>query len=448
MNVYTYWHQGGERSDVILGWAESWAKMGFCPVVLSLRDAKAHPYFSRFVYVLQVRSQDFHISFHRWMRWLAFAAVNSQDRFIACDWSIYNISFGKPGLLPPGLTFWEDGLLASGSSEEFLNICKSVELFDDICFKQDIDLNELFVLSSECNKIKYFRSRRSMAGGALLRHCASGGAQELHVLNNREIPVFMHIPRCGGSYVFSSLILLARHYRNLNRPGNGVVHLEIFSKSNLILRIAAVGSGVDRFESSVQIEDFLAGFHDIFIIGIIVEPAGVSKIKDGLLECLERIYGFQSMWFSCIRSPWELAKSHFKYLSSKRSSHEPTHEGYCKIEDYILSEKFPDSWLLRNIFEIYGEINEDLALCAVIFLKKYKFCTINNLENAINRVARRCYNFSLLDMPKEWLKNLVRNDSDGVEIPFESISEAGKRVFLERSRVDAFLYKKILESQG
>ena len=122
-------------------WGDSWAQKGFCPIVLNANTAKKSPYYKRFLYVVQTLFYEIvgckmpPYEEACWMRWLAYSTLGKKEPFLVCDYDVINNCFPRPSLpankyFPKGLTIWHGTAcpaVASGTSEDYLNMCKSVE---------------------------------------------------------------------------------------------------------------------------------------------------------------------------------------------------------------------------------------------------------------------------------------------------------------------------------
>lgn len=109
MKVYTY-HVPIElfpiQNKLIDNWSTSWKKNGFEPIVLTDEDAKKHSrYDELYKEIQQIRANVNHRKFDArgekysiscYLRWLAYAALDSSERFYTCDYDILNFNF-KPG---------------------------------------------------------------------------------------------------------------------------------------------------------------------------------------------------------------------------------------------------------------------------------------------------------------------------------------------------------------
>jgi hypothetical protein len=148
MEVYTYYVDIESNSPnfhsqnkLLSLWGESWAEKGFTPIVLNVNDAKRSLYYERFLHVVHSLFYDIIGSKMSpygeacWMRWLAFSALNRNSRFIVCDYDVINNRFPVPSVgadnfFPKGFTIWHGPAcpaMATGNSDDYLNVCKAVE---------------------------------------------------------------------------------------------------------------------------------------------------------------------------------------------------------------------------------------------------------------------------------------------------------------------------------
>ena len=132
MNVYTYYENVGfeKQNELVELWELSWRNQGFNPIVLTLKDAKKHSYYSEFkkeikdvfLEITDKKLTDYGMSC--WNRWLAYA-TQPNKKFYVSDYDAINVSF-EPTDPSDKLHLMDNHcpFLASGTPIQFENLCK------------------------------------------------------------------------------------------------------------------------------------------------------------------------------------------------------------------------------------------------------------------------------------------------------------------------------------
>jgi hypothetical protein len=509
VKVYTYYSEikFSAQSDLISVWKQSWEKRGFEPVVLSVADAKRHPYYKCFQEVVRSQSEQmgFALSAYGeacWMRWLAYASLGESGLFIVCDYDVMNRNFPVPEKLPEGLVFWDGACpsVASGNSEDFLRFCKSVEFMDVECFleahKKPIPHfhDQEFLCCPQCAGLKHSRMRpaevvslysekvdaplvhvshSSIPGfneakrlaaacevlqyeGAAWGECLQGLARpviRMDLLAGRPVPVFLHIPRCGGTFVLATMMASSVF---LKQSGvGGVIKQILVNEEGVIFRVIAscedIGSDADdRHKLTVD----LSGFFEIlpkleFVFSVVIEPAGISRFAGGLFhEICDRIHR-KPTFFTCLRDPFEGEASKFAYLRTKLSEDSFCIEGEeervanaltgMEFEEYIQSDRLSDSWLIRTLLPQAAHICENEIDEACQLLADFRICGLAGLSEHLVKVLEDCY--GEIAVPPDF--EISSNRSMG-GAALDKISEKAMAAFLEKTRPDYELYRRLM----
>lgn len=151
MKIYTYYHniQFNNQQELIDLWKESWSKQGFDPIVLSMDDAKKHPYYEEFITKLKHTHieitgkpiSDYGLSCY--LRWLAYANQNEKNFFLMSDYDVINKNFIYDDLdeiiQQNNMSFLDRycPCLAYGNSETCFQFCRDIVECSQ-SFKDDI----------------------------------------------------------------------------------------------------------------------------------------------------------------------------------------------------------------------------------------------------------------------------------------------------------------------
>jgi len=133
MKIYTYYQNinHSSQNELIDLWKISWSRQGYEPIVLSLEDAKRHPYFEtlnsemRRIFNEITGKQIGEYGMSCWFRWLAYA-TQEDEKFYVSDYDAINVNF--PITEPSNQLHLMDNacpFLASGTPKQFENLCKA-----------------------------------------------------------------------------------------------------------------------------------------------------------------------------------------------------------------------------------------------------------------------------------------------------------------------------------
>ena len=240
-----------------------------------------------------------------------------------------------------------------------------------------------------------------------------------------KIPVFYHIPKCGGNYVITKCTEILRSHNNK------LVKLPVKHNGENVARIFLNNSTVeiDHFPSN----DMVFSIGDILekILFLTIEPAGIKFTKQ-ILKNIDTAHHF-----SIFRHPFHRIQSLYNYIRSPESKHEPTHMSIKleSFEDYIFSKQFESNWICHN----FGDGNYHKASQQLQHIHAYG---MENIDVAISNCLLDCY--PEIDINKFKHKNFIRNSCSKEKIRFKDMSYSARKTFVERSYQDIKLYKKIL----
>jgi hypothetical protein len=129
--IFTYFHDFkncDKERKLVDFWLKNWKSNDFDAAVLSLDDAKAHPFFDEFnEKMTEITSTILHqplspYGWSCWHRWLSYAALPIDDCVIVCDYDILNSSLWYPGRkLSDKLHFMDSDCpcVSSGTPKQF-----------------------------------------------------------------------------------------------------------------------------------------------------------------------------------------------------------------------------------------------------------------------------------------------------------------------------------------
>jgi hypothetical protein len=277
-----------------------------------------------------------------------------------------------------------------------------------------------------------------------------------------KLPVFFHIPKNAGTYIFNRLFSACTL---LNRPDyrrfgvftiricevlkDGVIAYRFLVRDlNNYCNYSTSFSLVDGDDTSYQVnyKDWLREKNNLEIKGLCVQDISFLNFKEEQHEILndnEELY-----FFTCLREAYDRAQSLFSYLKSTQSQHESTHGalGSLTFENYINSIYLEDSWLIRTLNRIPDSepITDDDYKKSIDFLSTVHVFNMQSIDEQLRDIIQSCYDFDL----EKWyfhdiyLLNIVKNETKNkICIPFEQLEIETQSTFLNRTARDRQLYK-------
>lgn len=238
-----------------------------------------------------------------------------------------------------------------------------------------------------------------------------------------KIPVFYHIPKCGGTYVITKCREILRAHNDqlegLPVEHNGKTVARIFLKNIKVEHPAP--------ENLVfSIGDMLEN-----ILFLTIEPAGI-KIRQQILQNIDRAHHF-----SIFRHPFYRIQSLYNYIRSAESAHEPTHMKIRSesFEEYIFSKQFESNWMCHN----FGNGHHQNTAKQLQHINIY---SMENIDLGISNCMLDCYPETNIDRFKR--KNVIRNSCSKEKTRFTDMSYLARKTFAQKSHEDLKLYKKTL----
>ncbi len=289
--------------------------------------------------------------------------------------------------------------------------------------------------------------------------------------NCRKVPVFLHIPKCAGTYIEGVLTRVMTWYGLQNKWNETSSHLWnfclrrvsvltrtdqtcltllVYDYQNLCEENEKV-ERVDDYSSTIYLDDLLANIHSFrfFVFAIVIQSHGIQFILSGIIEAICDNWGLDPVLFTTMRDSFTKAKSMFSYLSSAASQHETTHKAIKSetFESYLSSFECEDSWLIRELLRLKPSeiITEQHYENTTQYLNSFFVIDSTKKTNLVlTKILQECYEIDYSKLPNEFNGQLVsRNESTNKpKTTFNDLNEEAKEFFYNRTMYDQKLYEK------
>lgn len=283
----------------------------------------------------------------------------------------------------------------------------------------------------------------------------------------RKIPVFYHVPKNAGTYVSDLMLLAFRYYRRTytdwlrtHIPERDSIKCLQVIKDGFVVAKLLVGDP-DSFcehnlkfitkhsmtEWDIQLEDIKSeALLNVFLFGVIIEGVGFNIHK----LILNLLCDYNPHQFLILREPFLRAQSICNYIKSEKSSHEYTHGLITAdtFEDYILSEQFEDSWLIRNLIPVENSVplNEQHFNDAVNILSQFNIYFIKDVTKSVQEACVTCYNFDIVKIKLNNWDIINKNESKEYrKTQFKNLSLEVQQAFNNRTFWDNKLYNTFIK---
>lgn len=308
---------------------------------------------------------------------------------------------------------------------------------------------------------------------------------------NNKVPVFIHIPRSAGTYIYNankislrffldkicdfspSIFTKSNDFRFIYRFGKKFpcMEINIQEEGKTIFTVFCTETSynysdysnfVNKYNQYKLNEDDLYNIDvlnidaldilnkDIDIFSIIIQPRGIKYLKEDLFEgFFDKEINFK--FYLPIRDPIQRLKSLFFYLKSQKSAHEPTHNIYKSktFEEFVLKEA-PDNWIIKQFMSQTKEdekTTEDdfIQVSNLLEGKNFLIYEIKNVDNMLD-IAFRKYNFSFIrditDLFKRFLFKFNKNNKNEWKYEFKTSDAYFEKIYKDRlSEITKYEYK-------
>jgi len=269
----------------------------------------------------------------------------------------------------------------------------------------------------------------------------------------KSIPLFYHIPKNSGTYVYHSLLTEVRKkYKNID-----VRVIRVLDKQRTLAKIIVLGaippgpfSKAGRVRYDIDIENVTEQIlNELSIVLVFIEASGFRCINTSLKILFNFLSKYVLEKFAIFREPFLREQSLYYYLKSDDSKHEFTHNKFRShsFEEHILSPQLQDSWLIRALLNMPRDkpvqpILEEHFDLAYDTLKSFKIYPIEDTQELIKYILLKYFDVKQLDE----ITNLAyRNKSTYHQIKFNDLPTGTQKIFNQRKYWDKKLYEALLK---
>jgi len=279
-----------------------------------------------------------------------------------------------------------------------------------------------------------------------------------------KIPVYYHIPKCGGTYISSLYedlnVKLARKETNKFKQFNNkicrkaIVHIQ---KNRFIViycivqiqDLLKINCDIDSYYNNFSIEELLnlLDQNKIKITSIFIKPTGDGNLLhsrrevDKLLKYIKK----EAVYFTIVRDIFDRLYSEYSYLINSMSNHETTHEyyrSYHDFEQFLIQSNGYNNQISRQIAYNIPLDNNSFENVKRFF-DDFTIADMQNIKETAIKVWEKCYGWSDgCDNDNLFYRN---KNTDKKNLLIENISTEAREQFLIKTKWDRKLYAYLSE---
>lgn len=277
-------------------------------------------------------------------------------------------------------------------------------------------------------------------------------------MSTNNIPVFYHIPKNSGTYVFRCFLSEARKHNK-----NKVQIVRVLLENKYVIAKLIVLNNSDflnqcnnftplndsKISWNLLVEDLTEDIlQKLSIHSVFIEGRGFRYTETSLKPLFLFLAQFKLYEFIMLREPFSREQSLYHYLTSDKSKHEHSHGRFTSssFEEHILSRELQDSWLIRAILDLpyRGKLtlSEDYFIKARNILQKFNVYDVKDTDKAIKEILLKCFNiqeFNTEDLAHKKHDNIYK------KIKFEELPLDVQTTFKERKYWDQKLYNYFIK---
>ena len=262
----------------------------------------------------------------------------------------------------------------------------------------------------------------------------------------KKLPVFFHIPKNAGTYVYNVSFRLISSKLDV---GGKLYNLQVQKGDRIVYRlICSAKNGLsDKYKPMnnagwvvVQYDDLNLDNLNLYFVEVCSSSFGCYK---------EELYrnlpsDTEPYEFLILREPYSRTLSIYSYLTSPQSSHELTSGSFGDktFIEYLNSDQLENSWLIKSFLGVPDNtvINEDHYRATCNILDGMFVSDIGDTDLSLSNVFNKCYGLKNIDISNQ--KTYSNKTSKKIEQPFKSLDKSTKTHFNKQTKWDRLLYEK------
>lgn len=265
-------------------------------------------------------------------------------------------------------------------------------------------------------------------------------------MEQNKLPVFFHIPKNAGTYVYNRSFNLIKELINTDqktynlevRREGATVYLVVCSAKTELNKKYKVMNGYSWVR--VNYEDL--DFNDLNVYFIEVCDVSFGIYKEDIYKKLYK--NTKLCEFLVLRDPYERVLSLFSYLKSSQSSHESTNGvfGDMTFVEYLNSPYLEGSWLIRSLLQIPNEtpITKEHFDNTCEILDNFLISDIKDVDKLISKVFYMCFNIKDCNITQQ--KIYSNKTKEKITHDFDCLSEKTRDNFDNQTKWDQLLFNK------
>lgn len=278
-------------------------------------------------------------------------------------------------------------------------------------------------------------------------------------MKNKKIPIFYHIPKCGGTYILYLYKYLNKENEKKIRKPSGNWNNQVCRKINIYLddKRYLEATGTIEIEDLLKLNCKLESYSNTFsikelyklidnkkikITSIFIQPTGDGNMNESRKE-VDKLLSYinkKPFYFTIIRDIFQRLYSEYSYLVSDISNHEPSakfYRQYDNFEKFLIEFNGYDNQISRQI--TYGLPLDSKSFEQVkSFFDDFTIANMQNIKETAIKVWEKCYEYvDDCDNDNLFYRNKNVNKK---KIIIDEISKDARKQFLIKTEWDRKLY--------
>lgn len=280
-------------------------------------------------------------------------------------------------------------------------------------------------------------------------------------LNNykSKIPVYYHIPKCGGTYILQLYSYLNRKDEK-NKKKLPLKHgedyicrlIDVYLNDSRYIQVIGIIAIDDLLKLDCKLESYqnilsidhlydLIDQNKIKLKSIFLQPTGDGNMLDSKHE-VDRLLVYinkRPVYFTIIRDVFQRIYSEYYYLINHNAKHEPLHklyQQYDSFENFLIHSNYYENQVTKHI--VYNlPLNDTSFKKAQEFFDGFIFGDMKNLQNVATNVWIQCYGWADDCSRESFFKNENVNKKP---LTLNTMSDEAIKQFLLKTKWDRKLY--------